>query len=162
MYDRPSRAVLHEHPARPPTAEEPPPVKDRPPPAEPRGVRKDELEFHAHPPELEVHVWDYHAEPVHLALHELDALNLVATEERPALATSQVAPWRRALREGRGKDVPMPQLHEEAHARAVHVGGLALLPVAEGVDVFVVSYHSSPVRLGAAHLARLGLRYRHA
>jgi hypothetical protein len=30
------------------------------------------------------------------------------------------------------------------------------------VDVFVVSYHASPVRLSAAHLARLGLRYWHA
>lgn len=136
-------------------------MTDRPPPSEPPTVRKDELELRAQPPELEVHVWDYHADPVHLALHELDALHLIATEDRPVLATSQVAPWRRALREGKGKEVPMPKLGEEANARAIHVGGLALLPVAEGVDVFVISYHSSPVRLSAAHLTRLGLRYRH-
>ncbi len=134
----------------------------RPPPSEPPLVRKDELEFRAHPPELEVLVWDYHADPVHLSLTDLDTLGLVATEERAPSSSSLVAPWRRALREGRGRDMPLPQLSDEANARAVHLGGLALLPVAEGVDVYVVSYHSAPVRLGAAHLTRLGLRYRDA
>ncbi|WP_224364133.1 hypothetical protein [Hyalangium versicolor] len=133
-----------------------------PPPVEPPVVRKGELEFCATPLELEVHVWDYHADPVHLSSEDLDVLGLIATEQRPLLGTSLVAPWRRALREGRARDLPLPQLSDEANARALHLGGLALLPVAEGVDVYVVSYHASPVRLGVDHLTRLGLRYRDA
>jgi hypothetical protein len=135
-------------------------VKDHPPPSNPPVLRKSELEFRALPPELEVQVWDYHADPVHLSLEDLDALGLIATEERAAHAPSQVAPWRQALREGKARDAPGPRLGEEASARALHLGGLALLPVAEGVDVHVVSYDAAPVRLGPAHLTRLGLRYR--
>jgi hypothetical protein len=125
-------------------------------------LRKSELEFRASPPELEVQVWDYHAEPVHLSAQDLDQLGLVATGERGALPPSQVAPWREALREGSGRDLHPPQLSDEASARALHTGGLALLPVAEGLDVYVISYDSAPVRLGLHHLARLGLRYRGA
>jgi hypothetical protein len=139
-------------------------VTTRPLPPEPSPLRKSELEFRAAPreAELEIHVWDYHADPVHLSLVDLDALGLVATEQRAPVLTSVVLPWRQALQEGRGKDAHSPQLSEEASARALHLGGLALVPVTEGVDVYVVSYHSSPVRLGALHLSRLGLRYRSA
>ncbi|MDY7233029.1 hypothetical protein [Hyalangium rubrum] len=126
-----------------------------------RVLRKDELELRASSEELEVHIWDYHAAPVHLSLEELEELGLMATPEREESAVSQVAPWRRAMREGR-RDMTTPRLSEEASARALHVGGVAWLPVAEGLDVYVVSYHTGPVRLGLAHLARLGLRYRNA
>jgi len=123
-------------------------------------LRKSELEFRASPAELEVQVWDYHAEPIHLSAEDLNRLGLIATEERGVLPPSQVAPWRQALREGGGRELHPPPLSDEASARALHTGGLALLPVAEGLDVYVISYDSAPVRLGLHHLARLGLRYR--
>jgi hypothetical protein len=123
-------------------------------------IRKDELELRAFPPELELQAWDSHAEPVHLSLQELDPLGLIATEERGPLPTSQVAPWRKALREGAGRELQTPQLSDDASTRALHTGGVALLPVAEGVDVYVISYHATPVRLEVHQLARLGLRYR--
>jgi hypothetical protein len=137
-------------------------VSDRPPPTEPPVLRKSELEFRASPAELEVQVWDYHAEPVHLSAEELGQLGLIATEERGALPPSQVAPWREALRQAGSRELHSPRLSDEASARALHMGGLALLPVAEGLDVYVISYDSVPVRLGLHHLARLGLRYRSA
>lgn len=124
-------------------------------------IRKGELEFRALPSELEIQVWDYHADPVHLSLEDLDELGLIATEERAPQLTSQVGPWRRALQEGKApRDSQGPRLSEDASAQALHMGGLALLPVTEGVDVYVVSYDASPVRLDPTHLARLGLRYR--
>lgn len=142
--------------------EGPPPVTHRSPPPEPLVLRKGELEFRASPSELEVQVWDYHAEPVHLSAQDLDQLGFIATEQRGALPPSQVAPWREALREGSSRNHPSPSLSDEASARALHQGGLALLPVAEGLDVYVISYDSAPARLGLHHLARLGLRYRGA
>jgi len=138
-------------------------VTRRPPPSEPPTLRKSELEFRATPAELEVHVWDYHAEPVHLSAEDLGQLGLLATEDRSGLPPSLVAPWRQALREGaNSRELHSPPLSDEASARALHVGGLALLPVAEGLDVYVISYDSAPARLGLHHLARLGLRYRSA
>jgi hypothetical protein len=137
-------------------------VTQRSPPTEPRVLRKGELEFRASLSELEVQVWDYHAEPVHLSAQDLDELGLIATEQRGTLPPSHVAPWREALREGSGRNHPCPSLSDEASARALHLGGLALLPVAEGLDVYVISYDSAPARLGLHHLARLGLRYRGA
>lgn len=125
-------------------------------------LRKSELEFRASPTELEVQVWDYHAEPVHLSAQDLDQLGLIATEDRGRLPPSLVAPWREALRTGNSKELHSPALSDEASARALHTGGLALLPVAEGLDVYVISYDSAPARLGLHHLARLGLRYRSA
>jgi hypothetical protein len=135
-------------------------VSARLPPTEPPLLRKSELEFRACPEELEVQVWDYHAEPVHLSAQDLDQLGLIASEDRGALPPSQVAPWRESLREAGGKALHAPALSDEASARALHTGGLALLPVAEGLDVYVISYDSTPARLGLHHLARLGLRYR--
>lgn len=135
----------------------------RSPPSEPLVLRKGELEFRASPPELEVQVWDYHADPVHLSAQDLDQLGLIAAEQRGALPRSLVAPWREALRQGAaGRDHPAPSLSDEASARALHLGGLAFLPVAEGLDVYVISYDSVPARLGLHHLARLGLHYRDA
>lgn len=139
-----------------------PAVTQRSPPTEALVLRKGELEFRASPPELEVQVWDYHAEPVHLSAQELDQLGLIATEQRSALPSSHVAPWRETLREGGSRNSHAPSLSDEASARALHLGGLALLPVAEGLDVYVISYDSAPARLGVHHLARLGLRYRGA
>jgi hypothetical protein len=139
-------------------------VTDRPQPAEFSLLLKGELEFRASAAEkeLEVQVWDYHAEPVHLSLEDLERLGLLATEQREALLKSEVAPWRQALRERGGKDLQPPRLREDASAQALHIGGMALLPVAEGVDVYVISYDSTPVRLELHHLARLGLQYRGA
>jgi hypothetical protein len=137
-------------------------VTDPPPRSQPIIVLKDEVELRALPPELEVHVWDYHADPIHVSLEDLLPLGLTATEPRSHLGPSRVSPWRRALRQGKGRDAPLPHLGEEAHARAVHLGGLALVPVAEGVDMYVISYHASSVLLGPSHLARLGLHYREA
>ena len=130
-----------------------------PPPSPTTSLLKDEMEFRAFPAELEVRIWDYHADPIHLSLEELAQLGLAATEERGVSVASRVAPWRRALREGR-RETPIPQLTEEETARALHTGGVAWLPVAEGLDVYIISYHAAPVRLELAHLARLGLRYR--
>jgi hypothetical protein len=144
-------------PVDPPNEERP--AKGPPPSSEPRVLSKDALEFRAFPSELEVQIWDYHADPVHLSLEELQHLGLSTTGDRAGLAASQVAPWRRALREGRERDTLAPRLCEDTWARALHLGGVALLPVADGVDVYIVSYHTTPVRLGAEHLQRLGLRY---
>jgi hypothetical protein len=139
-------------------------VTDRPQPSELSLLLKGELEFRASAAEqeLEVQVWDYHAEPVHLSLEDLQRLGLRPTEQRGTLTPSEVAPWRQALRERGGKDLQPPRLREEASAQALHLGGMALLPVAEGVDVYVISYDSTPVRLELHHLARLGLQYRSA
>jgi hypothetical protein len=158
MYDREVHDVLHEHLGIEFREEQP--VKSSPPPSDPPLVRKGELEFRALPPELEAQVWDYHADPVHLSLEDLDQLGLIATEERAGLGTSAVAPWRLGFHERR-RDHQAPRLDEASSARALHTGGLAWLPVVEGLDVYVISYHASPVRLGATQLARLGLRYRH-
>lgn len=154
--------MRHAPPERFLLLEGPPAVTQRSPPTEPRALRKGELEFRASSSELEVQVWDYHAEPVHLSAADLDQLGLVATEQRGSLPTSHVAPWREALRESGNRAPAAPSLSDEASARALHLGGLALLPVAEGLDVYVISYDSSPARLGLHHLARLGLRYRSA
>ncbi len=121
-------------------------------------LRKEELEFRASASEVEMHIWDYHADPVHLSLEDLARLGLTPTEERGPLEPSEVAPWRRALAAGRSRDVPIPHLSDEHSARALHLGGVAWLPVAEGLDLYILSYHASPVRLDTAHLARLGLR----
>lgn len=128
-----------------------------PPPASPAtSLRKDELEFRALPEHVEVQIWDYHAAPVHLTHEELSWLGLSTIEPRKGVPASRVGPWRRALREGR-RDMPTPQLTEEETARALHTGGVAWVPVAEGVDVYIVSYHTGPVHLAPVHLARLGL-----
>jgi hypothetical protein len=131
------------------------------PPAPTTSLRKDEMEFRAFPEHLEVHIWDYHAVPVHLSHEDLSCLGLSLTGERMGGAPSRVAPWRRALREGR-RDTSTPQLTEEETARALHTGGIAWLPVADGLDVYIVSYHTGPVQLEPMHLARLGLSYRKA
>jgi hypothetical protein len=131
-------------------------------PSEAPTIRKGEFELRALPPELELQVWDYHVDPIHLSLEELGQLGLIATAERGALPTSEVAPWRRALQQGPGRDNHPPPLRDELSARALHTGGVALLPVVEGLDVYVISYHATPVRLEGHQLARLGLRYRSA
>jgi hypothetical protein len=125
-------------------------------------IRKGEFELRAVPPELELQVWDYHVDPIHLSLEELGQLGLIATAERGPLPTSEVAPWRRALQQGMGRDSHPPPLRDDLSARALHMGGVALLPVVEGLDVYVISYHAAPVRLELHQLARLGLRYRSA
>lgn len=159
MYDQ----RRHFHPERPDrSSEDEQPVKPPPsPPSAPLVVRKDEMEFHAFPEELVLEIWDYHSAPVHLSLEDLHQLGLSVSPERAATAASEVAPWRLALREGR-RELPTPRLSDEASARALHVGGVAWLPVKEGVDLYVTSYHTASVRLGVAHLARLGLRHRSA
>jgi hypothetical protein len=119
------------------------------------------MEFRAFPDHLEVQIWDYHAPPIHLSLEDLAWLGLSTTPERVATAPSRVAPWRRAMREGR-RETPTPQLTEEETARALHTSGVAWLPVADGVDVYIVSYHTGPVQLEPVHLARLGLSLRKA
>jgi hypothetical protein len=119
------------------------------------------MEFRAFPGHLEVQIWDYHAPPVHLSLEDLSWLGLVLTAGRVAPGLSRVGPWRRAMREGR-RDTSTPQLTEEETTRALHTGGVAWLPVADGVDVYIVSYHTGPVQLDLVHLARLGLAYRQA
>jgi hypothetical protein len=149
------------HPGRVLACEEPS-VKKSPPPASPTAsLRKDEMEFHAFPGQLEVQIWDYHADPVHLSHEDLSKLGLTSAHDRTAVAPSRVAPWRKALREGR-RDTSIPQLTDEETARALHTGGVAWLPVADGLDVYIVSYHAAPVRLEPVHLARLGLSYRKA
>jgi len=130
-----------------------------PPPSPTTSLRKDEMEFRAFPEHLEVHIWDYHAAPVHLSHEDLTWLGLSTTADRVAPAPSRVGPWRRAMREGR-RDTSVPQLTDEETARALHTGGVAWLPVADGVDVYIVSYHTGPVQLDLVHLARLGLSYR--
>lgn len=131
-------------------------MKSQSPASPTTSLRKDELEFRALPEHLSVQIWDYHAAPVHLSHEELSWLGLSPTEPRASTVPSRVAPWRRALREGR-RDMSTPQLTEEETARALHTGGVAWVPVAEGVDVYIVSYHAGPVQLEPVHLARLGL-----
>ena len=134
-------------------------MKNQSPALPKTSLRKDELEFRALAEHLEVQIWDYHAAPVHLSHEELSWLGLSPLEPRAAVPPSRVAPWRRALREGR-RDTAAPRITEEETARALHTGGVAWLPVAEGVDEYIVSYHSGPVRLEPVHLARLGLTLR--
>jgi hypothetical protein len=137
-------------------------MRGRTPPSESPTIRKGEFELRALPPELELQVWDYHVDPVHLSLEELGQLGLISTSERGPLPASEVAPWRRALQQGVGRDSPPPPLRDELSARALHTSGVALLPVVEGLDVYVISYHASPVRLEPHQLARLGLRFQSA
>jgi hypothetical protein len=137
-------------------------MRGRSPPSESHTLRKGEFELRALPTELELQVWDYHVDPVHLSLEELGQLGLIVTAERGSLPPSEVAPWRQALQQGLGRDTSPPRLRDDLSARALHTGGVALLPVAEGLDVYVISYDAAPVRLGLHQLARLGLRYRNA
>ncbi len=117
------------------------------------------MEFRIFPEALEVQIWDYHAVPVHLSHEDLAWLGLITTGDRDGMTPSKVAPWRRAMREGR-RDTPTPKITDEEATRALHTGGVAWLPVADGIDVYVVSYHTSSVQLEPVHLARLGLSYR--
>jgi hypothetical protein len=122
-------------------------------------MKRDGVGFDATGGSLRITSLAYDAGPVHLSREDLAFLGFALLPCESRGSSSAVKRWREAARQARGE---LPRRPAPWGGPGLTAGDVRLVPVEEGLDVFVLDYHAPPATLHAAQLARLGLRLRGA